>query len=42
MEEIPPDKVLASLHLFATEVMPHFQHEDAPSARLQPVGSAAK
>ena len=42
MEEIPPDKVLASLRLFATEVMPHFQAEDAASVRLHPVGSAAK
>jgi alkanesulfonate monooxygenase SsuD/methylene tetrahydromethanopterin reductase-like flavin-dependent oxidoreductase (luciferase family) len=42
MEEIPQEHVLASLRLFAKEVMPHFQHDEAPSARLQPVGSAAQ
>jgi alkanesulfonate monooxygenase SsuD/methylene tetrahydromethanopterin reductase-like flavin-dependent oxidoreductase (luciferase family) len=42
MEEIPQDKVLASLRLFAKEVMPHFPQDDTASARLQAVGSAAK
>ena len=42
MEEIPQDNVLASLRLFAKEVMPHFQSAEASSTQLQPVGSAAK
>jgi alkanesulfonate monooxygenase SsuD/methylene tetrahydromethanopterin reductase-like flavin-dependent oxidoreductase (luciferase family) len=42
MEEIPQQKVLDSLRLFAKEVMPHFR-KDAPARQsLQPVGSAAK
>jgi alkanesulfonate monooxygenase SsuD/methylene tetrahydromethanopterin reductase-like flavin-dependent oxidoreductase (luciferase family) len=42
MEEIPQEHVLASLCLFAREVMPHFQSEAVPSAHLQPAGSAAR
>jgi hypothetical protein len=42
MEEIPQEHVLASLRLFAKEVMPHFQSEAAASALLQPAGSVAK
>jgi hypothetical protein len=41
MEEIPQEHVLASLRLFAKEVMPHFQPAAAPSTHLQPAGSAA-
>lgn len=42
MEEIPQEKVLDSLRLFAKEVMPHFKKAAQPSDTLQPVGSAAK
>jgi alkanesulfonate monooxygenase SsuD/methylene tetrahydromethanopterin reductase-like flavin-dependent oxidoreductase (luciferase family) len=42
MEEIPQQKVLDSLRLFANEVMPHFRKDASSRQPLQPVGSAAK